>query len=130
MRRQLCDEHVAAENQAAHLEDASSFDQLVGDGEHAWGHFDAESPRCLNVDDKLEVCRLQHWQIGGPYPVENAAGVDADLTTHVEVGQFHNSSARQLRHSPSACKQLASLKNLIKQIDDDAFLHKTPVLMS
>ena len=96
MRRQLCDEHVAAENQAAHLEDASSFDQLVGDGEHAWGHFDAESPRCLNVDDKLEVCRLQHWQIGGPYPVENAAGVDADLTTHVEL-------VSSITHQPASC---------------------------
>src|SRR5262249_31705436 len=73
-----------------------SFDQLVGDGEHGWGHFDPESPGCLNVDDKLEVRRLQHWQIGGLYPVENAAGVDADLTIHIEL-------VSSITHQPASC---------------------------
>src|SRR6516164_256260 len=63
----------------------TSFDHLVGDGEHAWAHFDAERLRRLKIDDELEPRRLQHWEIGRFRAFKDAAGVHADLTTHLEL---------------------------------------------
>jgi hypothetical protein len=40
----------------------SSFDYLVGDGEHPWGHLDAERPSSL-VDDEFEFRRLQRIHV-------------------------------------------------------------------
>jgi hypothetical protein len=37
---------------------------LVGDGEHARRHLDAERLRGLQVQDELEFGRLQHRQFG------------------------------------------------------------------
>jgi hypothetical protein len=54
------------------------LDHLVGDGEHPWWHLDAERSRHLQVDDKLEFGRLQHWQIGGLGALEDAAGINTD----------------------------------------------------
>ena len=63
------------------------FDHLVGDGEHPRRHLDAEGSRRLKVDDKLELGRLHYRQVGGLGALEDAAGIDADLTPHVrEVG--------------------------------------------
>src|SRR6516164_9470060 len=62
-----------------------SLDHLVGDGEHAWAHFEAKRPRRLKIDDELEPRRLQHWEIGRLRAFKDAAGVHADLTTHLEL---------------------------------------------
>ena len=44
------------------------------------GTVEAERPGGLKVDDKLELGRLQDRQIGGLGALEDAAGIDADLT--------------------------------------------------
>src|SRR5262249_33061522 len=64
---------------------AHSFDHLVGDGEHAWAHFDVERPRRLKIDDELEPRRLQHWEIRRLAAFRDAAGIRADLPTHLEL---------------------------------------------
>ena len=55
-----------------------SFDHLVGDGEQRGRHVDAERPGRLQVDDELELGRLQHRQVGRLLALEDAAGIDAD----------------------------------------------------
>src|SRR5262249_16995375 len=47
-----------------------------------WRYVDSECPRCLNVDDKLELRRLQYRQIGGLSALEDAASIGANLTNH------------------------------------------------
>jgi hypothetical protein len=61
------------------------FDHLVGTCEQHRGHFDAERPRCLEVDDKLEFCRLQHWQVSGLHALEDLTGVNTNLTVHIQT---------------------------------------------
>ena len=79
---------------------SASLDHLVGDGEHSWRHLDAERSGRMKVDDELEFGRLQHWQVGGLYALEDAAGIDADLTKRVrEVGS--------VAHQPAGCDKIA-----------------------
>jgi hypothetical protein len=61
------------------LTSGSSFNYLIGDGKHCRRHLDAERSCRLQIDEKLELGRLQHRQIGGPRALEYAAGIDADL---------------------------------------------------
>jgi hypothetical protein len=58
---------------------ASSFDHLVGAGEQSGWDFDADRLRGLEVNDQLELGRLQDGQFGRLGTVENAARVDASL---------------------------------------------------
>src|SRR6202011_2863439 len=75
------------------------LDHLVGDGEHPWRHLDAERSRRLKVDDELEFGRLQHRQVGGLGALEDAAGMDADLTKHFcEIGS--------VAHQPAGCHKI------------------------
>src|SRR5215475_1487760 len=56
------------------------FDYLVGAILHRLRYGDAKRLRGLEVDHKLDFHRLLHRQIGGLLPLENPAGIDADLT--------------------------------------------------
>src|SRR5262245_53727277 len=79
------DQTAVWHSDAARGPSTPSFNHLVGDGEHAWAHFDAECPRRLKIDDELEPGRLQHREIGRLSAFKDAAGVHADLTTHLEL---------------------------------------------
>jgi hypothetical protein len=77
---------------------ASLFDHLVGDGGHPRWDLDAERSSRLKVDDELEFGRLQHCGLG---PLEDAAGIDADLTEHIrEVGS--------VTHQPAGCDKITN----------------------
>jgi hypothetical protein len=71
-----------------------SFDHLVGGGEERWRHSEAEHPGSLCVDDQFELRRLHNRQFGRLGALEDAAGIDADLT--IRVGQ-----ARAVAHQPA-----------------------------
>src|SRR5262249_52406487 len=72
----------------------TSFDHLVGDGEHAWGNGEAEQPRGLSVDDQLELARLDDRQVRGLGALEDATGIDAALTKRIrEVGSVAHQPA-------------------------------------
>src|SRR5262249_25857139 len=74
--------------------DIKSIRSLVGNGEYGWRHLDAECPRGLHVDDELEFGRLQHRQVTGLGALEDAAGIDADLTKDIrEVGSVTHQPA-------------------------------------
>jgi hypothetical protein len=47
--------------------------------------FPAEQPGCLQVDDELELGRLNYRKVCRLGALEDAAGVDADLTKHVRI---------------------------------------------
>jgi hypothetical protein len=51
----------------------ASFDHLVGEQLHRVGHFDAQCPGRLQVNDELEFGRLHHRQIGRFLAFENPA---------------------------------------------------------
>src|SRR5262249_36350761 len=62
---------------------ASSLDHLVGEQLQRVGHLDAEQSRRLQVDDELELGRLQDRQVCGLCALKDLTGVDADLTKRV-----------------------------------------------
>ena len=62
-------------------------------------HVEAEHPGGLVVDDQLELGRLHDRQVRGLGALEDAAGIDADLTHTRPQCWFRSSSARRLRHS-------------------------------
>src|SRR5215831_5151119 len=63
---------------------AHSLDHLVGAGEqHRWD-VEVKRARRLQIEDKFELGRLQDRKLCGLRALKDAAGVDADLTEHVE----------------------------------------------
>ena len=59
---------------------APLFDHHVGAREQRGRHGEAEHPGCLGIDDQLELRRLHHRQVRGLRTLEDATGIDADLT--------------------------------------------------
>ena len=59
---------------------ASLFDHLVGAGEQRGRHGEAEHPGGLDIDDQLELGRLHDRQVRRLRALEDAAGIDADVT--------------------------------------------------
>src|SRR5215469_8208424 len=60
-----------------------SFDHLVGGNQQLVGHGEAEHPGGLGVDDQLELGRLYDRQVRGFGALEDATGINADLTIHI-----------------------------------------------
>ena len=58
----------------------SSLDHLVGGDEQLIGHGEAEHPGGLVVDDQLELGRLHNRQVCGLGALEDARGIETDLT--------------------------------------------------
>src|SRR5215204_5029051 len=84
------------------LDKTALLDHLVGEREHPWRYVDSERPRCVNVDDKLELRRLQHWQIGRLGALEDAASIGSNLTNHFSL-------VASIAHQPAGC-DIAALR--------------------
>ena len=56
------------------------FDHLVGAGEQHRGYCEAEHPGSHGIDDQLELARLYDRQVRRLGVLEDAAGIDANLT--------------------------------------------------
>jgi hypothetical protein len=80
------------------------LDHLVGGGEQLIGHGDAERPGGLVIDDQLEFRRLHHRQVRGLHVLEDAAGLDADMTQPIRnVGSVAHESAGFGRFARRKC---------------------------
>ena len=72
----------------------TSFDDLVGNSHHARWNGEAKRLGGLEINDQLELRRLQHGQVGGLLALENPASVDADLTVRIrEAGSVAHQAA-------------------------------------
>src|SRR5258708_25730849 len=60
-----------------------SLNHLVGGYEQLIGHAEAEHPGGPGVDDQLELVRLHDRQVRRLGTLEDAAGIDADLTPRI-----------------------------------------------
>src|SRR5262249_53900153 len=61
------------------VQQKSLLNHLVGKREHRRGHLKAERLRGFEVDDQLELGRLQNRQIGRSGAFEDSTGVNGDL---------------------------------------------------
>src|SRR5215207_4079981 len=81
---------------------ARLFDHLVGQGEQLVGNLQAKRLRYAEIDDQLELGRLQHREVGRFLTFEDTAGVHADLA--IGVGQL-----RAVGDESSGCSILAPI---------------------
>src|SRR5712691_7504052 len=81
----------------------SLLDHLVGSGEQRWRHGDADRPRRLRVDHKLELARLHDGQIRRLGSFEDTPAVDAYL-------------AHRIRQTRAVADQPADLRIVAQRI--------------
>jgi hypothetical protein len=60
---------------------------LVSDGEDAGRNVEAESLCGFEVDDKIELGGLLHWQVGGLLSLEDATDIDSTLSPGVGLAR-------------------------------------------
>ena len=72
------------------------LDNLIGALLKRQGHVKTERLRSLQVDHKLELRRLQYWQVCGFLTLEDATNVDTNLTIRVsKIGRVaHQATGR------------------------------------
>ena len=68
------------------------FDHFVCDGEHARRDSEPERLGRFQVDDKLELGRLQNRQVGGLLALEDSASIDTGLT--IGIGEARSELMR------------------------------------
>src|SRR5262245_16706678 len=61
-----------------------SLDHLVSAGEQRARDFEAKRPRTAEVDHKLELGRLENWEVRWLSALENAPRIDSDLAKGLE----------------------------------------------
>jgi hypothetical protein len=54
-----------------------SFDRLVGDGDQPRRNVYAQRLGCLEIDHQFELDRRLYRQVGGLFPLENSADINA-----------------------------------------------------
>src|SRR6516162_9990309 len=91
-----------------------SLDHLVGAGDqHRW-NVEVKRARRLQIEDKFELGRLQDRKVCGLRALKDAAGVDANLTEHVEkdrsvahqkAGFDHLAGSIARRHPVAYCQR-------------------------
>src|SRR5215475_1401760 len=83
-------------------QDASLFDHLVGNRKYAWRNCEAKRVRGLEVDHQLEFGRLDNWQVGRLFALEDSTDVDTRLPIRVD-------KACSVAHQPAGLGKLAPL---------------------
>ena len=92
---------------------AESFNHLVREREQGRGYLEAERFGGLHVDNHFEPSGLLHRQVGRLFALENAAGIDADLTkrlfepaaiTHQAAGNGKGTIRGDRRHFVTHCQ--------------------------
>src|SRR5215471_6429240 len=102
---------------------AVSLNHLVGGGQQCFRDGEAESVGRVEIDDELELRRLQDRQVGGVGAVENFASISASLTRPVcLVGSVAHQPAgydmitvRISRRNPAARRQGGNLHASAKE---------------
>jgi hypothetical protein len=79
---------------------APLFNDLVGGGEQGRRDLDAEQPSGLQVDNELELCRLNNGRSAGLAPLR-VASIDADLTITIHRVACVAQPDRMLTSAPS-----------------------------
>src|SRR5262245_13370863 len=80
------------------------FDHLVGNGEHSGRERDAERLGGLEVDDELELGRLNHRQIGRLLAFENPPDIVAALSISIR-------SVGSVAHETASRRELPPIEN-------------------
>src|SRR3984893_5062920 len=108
---------VAAKRRYVPLADVSNrskeplFDHLVGEREQLVRNLEPERLGGLEIDDQLELGRLQDGQVGRPRALENPAGIDADLAILVPITD-------SVAHQAAGCGELAILEDRGHRVPD------------
>ena len=90
-------------------------------GEQRRRHGEAEHPGGLGVDDQLELGRLHDRQVRGLGALEDAAGIDADLTTRIRnVGSVAHQPAGFGIFARRICRGDRVARRQLDQLDTPA----------
>src|SRR5262245_64230768 len=77
------DQTAVWHSDAARGPSTPSLDHLVGAGEQAIRHREAERLRGPEIEHELELGRLHDWQVSGIVALENTPDVESSLTVGI-----------------------------------------------